>query len=191
MLEPIETWTRKSLQFQPPDTQPSGVSTQPFVPSTRRTTRPVAIATIQAGASARRARREPRPGRSFERGEPATPDEREPDAGERQEHGRHDDRCASEAADPRDDVHQVGRDVDAGDDRGSDRTRDRQARHDPPDDDPARDEEQDRPDEDDRAQRHRPGDEAADEDGEQDRADGDGGRRLGAVAGHGGFHSGR
>jgi hypothetical protein len=55
MLEPIETWTRKSLQFQPPDTQPSGVSTQPFVPSTRRTTRPVAIATIQADASARRA----------------------------------------------------------------------------------------------------------------------------------------
>ena len=110
---------------------------------------------------------EARPGRSCQRGEPATPDEREPDAGERQEHGRHDDRSASEAADPGDDVHQVGRDVDAGDDRGPDRTRDRQARHDPADDDPARDEEQDRPDQDDRAQRHRPGDEAADEDGEQ------------------------
>ena len=31
MLDPIETWTSRSLQFQPPDTQPSGVSCQPLL----------------------------------------------------------------------------------------------------------------------------------------------------------------
>ena len=80
-----------------------------------------------------------------------------------------DDRLAPEPADPGDDVDEVGRDVGAGHDRRADRARVRQVRDDPPDDDPARDEEEDRPDEDDRAQRHRPGDERADADGGQDR----------------------
>ncbi len=40
MLVPIETWTRKSLQFQPPEIQPPGVSRQPLLPRTTRTIRP-------------------------------------------------------------------------------------------------------------------------------------------------------
>src|SRR3954452_10289644 len=59
MLDPIDTWTSRSLQFQPPATQPSGVSCQPFPPSTTRTARPAAAATIQPGASSRAARANP------------------------------------------------------------------------------------------------------------------------------------
>ncbi len=57
MLFPIATWTRRSLQFQPPDTIPSGVSRQPFAPRTDSTRSAKAAATIHAGASARRAPR--------------------------------------------------------------------------------------------------------------------------------------
>ena len=57
MLLPIATWTKRSLQFQPPDTIPSGVSRQPFEARIARTTRPTTPATIQAGASSRSPRR--------------------------------------------------------------------------------------------------------------------------------------
>ena len=56
MLLPIATWTSRSLQFQPPDTKPSGVSRQPFRPRIARTTRATAAAMIHAGASSRSAR---------------------------------------------------------------------------------------------------------------------------------------
>ena len=83
--------------------------------------------------------------------------------------------------------------VHARDDGRPDRARHRQVRDDAADDDPARDEEQDRPDEDDRRQRDQPRDERAAQDQERDDPDGDGGRRARAGAGTvigRGFHSG-
>ena len=64
--------------------------------------------------------------------------------------GADDDGHPAEAVDPGDDVHEVGRGVDARDDRRADGPRHRQVRDDPADDEPARDEEEDRPDQDDR-----------------------------------------
>ena len=61
MLEPIATWTRRSLQFQPPLTQPLGVSCQPLPIRTTNTDEAAATAMIQAGASARRAATMPAP----------------------------------------------------------------------------------------------------------------------------------
>ena len=60
-------------------TQPSGVSCQPLCPGRRGPTRPVAVATIQAGASARRAADEAGPGRPRERRQPAMADLRDDD----------------------------------------------------------------------------------------------------------------
>src|SRR5215212_2521788 len=56
MLAPIDTWTSRSLQFQPPATQPFGVSAHPFSRRITRTTTPAAEATNQAGRYSRSAR---------------------------------------------------------------------------------------------------------------------------------------
>ena len=83
-----------------------------------------------------------------ERREPSMAEGDDDQAAERQQSRAHDDRAAPEPADPRHDVHEVGRDVDAGHERGTDRPGEWQVRDDAPDDDPARNEEEDRPDED-------------------------------------------
>ena len=59
MLEPIATWTSRSLQFQPPETQPSSVSCQPLANSTTATTTPTNAAMSQAAASSRSVERIP------------------------------------------------------------------------------------------------------------------------------------
>ena len=130
MLEPIETWTRKSLQFQPPTTQPSGVSTQPLRAQDERGRRgPSAAATIQAGASARSAATNPaRVGRASGASQRWRTERERPTLASASRTALTMIDAAPEAADPGDDVHEVGRDVDAGDDRGADRTRERQVR---------------------------------------------------------------
>jgi hypothetical protein len=55
MLWPIETWTRKSLQFHPPETQPAGISRQAFPARTVPTSRTAKAARANGARSERMA----------------------------------------------------------------------------------------------------------------------------------------
>ena len=78
------------------------------------------------------------PRRSLERREPSMAEGDDDQHPSSQQCRAHDDRAAPESADARHDVHEVGRDVDAGHERGTDRAGEWQVRHHAPDDDPAR-----------------------------------------------------
>ena len=159
---------------------PAGRSSSSRRRPSRRASRPSRCCRGRRGpTSAGRRRRRSRPARRpgaaatkparVGRGERRQPSMAEPGEQRRERRARRTaltmiDR-APEPADARDDVHEVGRDVDAGDDRRADRARERQVAARPAGRRPSRDEEQDRPDEDERGQRHRPGDER----GRQDR----------------------
>ena len=124
MLEPIETWTRKSLQFQPPLTQPFGVSCQPLLNRTTKTISPTANARYQAS------RVVPEGGDDARRGSaggaaPASDGGcgRRPSVATARRTALTMIDSRPKPADPRDDVDEVGRDVGAGHDRRADRAR--------------------------------------------------------------------
>ncbi len=153
----------RSSSSRPRPSRP-GPSDQPLPSRTTSTTRLVAAAMSQAGRSARHAAliashaRRARTARASDGGSARTGPSRRPVRGRTT---RTDAR--PNPTDPRDEVHEMGRDVHAGHDRRADGARRREVRGDAPDDHPAGNDEQDRPDEDHRGRRHEPRDERGDD----------------------------